>query len=95
QIIWFGGGLGYTHRMQNLAPYGLVGGALTYSDEEGEIMFTGSLEFGIHRRVADWFSVKAALRTSLGRNSTDYSIFNYNSLIMSLVFDIWRQIPYL
>jgi hypothetical protein len=94
QIIWLGGGIGYTHGMHNLAPYGLVGGALTYSDEEGELLFTGSLEFGIHRSITDWFSVKAALRSSLGRNSYDYQYFNYNVLVLSMVIDLPRQIPY-
>lgn len=93
-LLWLGGGIGYTHRMNNWAPYVLAGGSMTYSGLEDEVLTMGSLEFGIYRRVTDWFSVKASLRSSLGQLSDGYSYFNYNTLILSAVFDLSRQIPY-
>ena len=93
-LLWIGGGIGYTHRMNNLAPYILAGGSMTYSGLEDEILTMGSLELGIYRRVSDWFSIKAALRSSLGQLSDGYSYFNYNALIFSAVIDLSGQIPY-
>jgi hypothetical protein len=92
-VLWLGGGLGYTLRMSNLAPYGLVGGSIAYSNDIEEIVTSGSLEIGTNIRISDWFSLKPALRSSLGRlDDNEYYYFNF--LIFSAVFDLMNQIPY-
>ena len=92
-VLWLGGGLGYTHRMSNLAPYGLVGGFIAYSNDIEEIVTSGSLEIGTNIRISDWFSLKPAFRSSLGRLD-DNEYYYFNVLIFSAVFDLMNQIPY-
>lgn len=89
ETVWLGCAFGYIHGLTKIAPYGLIGFAITENSP-----FHGTLELGSNFRLTSWLSFKPAIRIGLGKDDFGYGLYNYNVLLLSLTLDPFKLLPY-
>lgn len=86
--LWYAFSAGYTHRLNKIAPYALVGYEFLFI----EYLPAYTIELGINFRLTSWLTVKPGIRSNFAKKEYESGSYNLNMLFLSLTIDPFKSL---